>query len=566
MANVALLTILPTPSQGTRYIQQDLVDWIQAAGHHVTARKKFFINVTFAESSLDAESEFRAALMSIGRDAEVLLMDMSYSTDLGRFYGHFDMLAAEALATCNFEIAILLFDAAPWRDDAITNLASLTNHNPEIAVHALSAGWLVPNRFTLDLAAPPKSNQTHSLDEFANFTVRQRGVFGARHSESAPYAFYYSIPRHEHRERLTSVIVDYFTAEGVAAVIQDSGATGEWFKSAVAAACSRLKIPWVDGLPHYPDAHQSEEQATQLARIEGILRDGSPAVAVAVPALRSGVLPGRAARWIAARTSETPRIMTVFLDYGTDPEPPGMSLGRVLRRRRRRLADGSSRDVDYFIPASLATANGTPWKQMAANMMDQVRPTSSADIRIDDVGAWSLLEEYGAAIEGATPPDRDPLRHYPKLQDLDNWDARWLSTIAIDLAAERLDALPEEMAFFFPEEETPNGAARLHESLRSVMGVESFMIPRRVFEGRELLESAFAEELRYRSQGKKAIVFDEAAVTHGTLTKLSAYLLRAFRIRTQLSMVVADLSGQPTSVSNVLSLMKWRPMVSARRS
>lgn len=155
MANVALLTILPTPSQGTRYIQQDLVDWIQAAGHHVTARKKFFINVTFAESSLDAESEFRAALMSIGRDAEVLLMDMSYSTDLGRFYGHFDMLAAEALATCNFEIAILLFDAAPWRDDAITKLASLTNHNPEIAVHALSAGWLVPNRFTLDLAAPP---------------------------------------------------------------------------------------------------------------------------------------------------------------------------------------------------------------------------------------------------------------------------------------------------------------------------------------------------------------------------------------------------------------------------
>lgn len=566
MAEVALLTILPTPSQGTRYSPQALADWIESAGHRVAAQKRFFINVTFAESSLDAESEFRAALISIGRDAQILLLDMSYSTDLGRFYGHFDMLVAEALASSTFEGAILLFDSAPWRDDAVTKLASQQNLRPEIAIHSLTAGWLKASKFTIDLAAPPVSSQPHSLDEFANFTVRQRGVFGARNVESAPYAFYYSIPRHEHRERLTNVIIEYFTAEGIAAVIQDSGATGEWFKSAVSAACSRLEIPWIEGLPSRPDAHQSEEQASQLARIEEALRGGHQAVAVAVPALLSGVLPGRAAKWIAARTSAAPRIMTVFLDCGTDPQPPGMSLGRVLRRRRRRLADGSSRDVDYFVPASLATANGTPWKQMAATMMTQVRPTSSPDIRIDDVGAWSLLEEYGASIEEATPPDREPLRHYPRLRALDNWDARWLSTIAIDLATEHLDALPEEMVFFFPEEETPNGAVRLHESLRSVMGVESFMIPRKVFDGRQALEVAFAEELRYRSQGKKAILFDEAAVTHGTLSKLSSYLLKSFRIRTELRMVVADLSGQSADASNVLSLIKWRPLVSVRRS
>jgi len=566
MPNIAIIAVIPTPSPGTRYDLKALRQWMAASGHNVTLAERFYINVTFAERAEAVTDSWLAMLASAKQCADVLVLDLSYSNDLGRFYGHFDVLVAESLASSGFAEAILLFDAPPLSRDAVVSLAMDGNQSPTVSLHAVGNGWVRRSAFADHIDGPRVVTRQHSLDDFRKFTVRQRGIFKPRQANSNPYAFYYSIPLAEHRERLTATIEEYLVAEGITAVIIDSGATGDWFKSCVATACSRREVVWAEGYPDRQGVQLSEEDATQSDRFLKALEGGAATAAVAVPALRHGVVPGRVAKWLEGLTTHTPRVMTVFLERDREPTAEGTSHSGVLRRCELRLADGSVRQVDYFVTASLGTVDAQHWKSKTAALMRQQRLASTTEIRIDAIGAWSFLEACGAGVEGSVPDSRMPIRHYPLLRKMDEWDARWLATIAIDLASERLDSLAQEMVFFLPEESAQNGSTLLHSSLRDVMGVESFMIPRKVFERHQVLDSALAEELRLRAQGKNAIVFDEAAVTRGTLKALADYLWRALQIRAAMHLIVVDLSGVASTSSEVLSLMAWQPLVSVNRS
>ena len=362
---------------------------------------------------------------------------------------------SDSLRASGFSEAILMFDERPLSEDGVCRLARESDQLT-VALHAIRGGWIGTSRSTTLLDAPPPIDRELTPDDFAKFALRQRGIFKARNDSSNPYAFYYSIPLQEHLAEVTARIEKYLHAEGVSAVILDSGATGEWFKSCVVTACSRSGTIFADAsvVPSRGRTHLRQNE------FEEMLRRQRATAAVAVPAFRTGVMAGRVAHWLECLTKRPPLILTVFFDPDERPVKDSWSTSNLLRRHESvRLADGTHRDVDFFVRAKLESVEPSDWRSKAAALMEQPRLATSSEVAIDDIGAWSFLASCGAATERSVPAARDALRHYPDLHNMDDWDAQWLSTLATDLASERLDALPAEMIFVLPKEETPNGAS-----------------------------------------------------------------------------------------------------------
>ena len=68
MGDAAIISVVPTPSTGTRYDSESIRQWLHGAGHRVTFVDRFFVNTTFAEHDSDTPSRLSALFASaLGR-------------------------------------------------------------------------------------------------------------------------------------------------------------------------------------------------------------------------------------------------------------------------------------------------------------------------------------------------------------------------------------------------------------------------------------------------------------------------------------------------------------------
>lgn len=496
-------------------------------------------------------------------DGDLIVLDLNFSRTIPRGFAACEELLYRALRHIADEGSLVAFvlvvvERLPTAADAVFQLLSEPDFNDRVLFVDITGGTLGGlNHFAPTMAAsvPPAGE---SLAAIRNATIRRRGVFTTSASAESHYYLYYYDVLGDAQKRLRQVFRDYFIGAGSEVVLFDPSTAGNWFEQSIRGACTDVEAGSLD-VSTLRSGDGSTERAMKL------LLEPSTRVCYVVPAYQSGRTMSRLYRSAKRTDISTAAFLTVLYDEAMGIVEQETGFAGTFRTTKQSGREHYS--LDYLESAPLRPIGNDDWKVRCATLLGEIEHVNPAEeLRLSHPGRvaiWSLIEEYGASQEGAdvVPISRkQPIPFYPNLGALNDWDAHWLAEAAVERIVEELGSTCSRDALYVVMPDENNASRRISSALELRCKVGVLPVPRSVIEGTDPAGDELLARLA-RHSGDAVVVFDEAAVSHGTLRRLGQLVESARGLGPDLYGVVLDLgdhsAGRPQPI---FSFHKYVPL------
>jgi hypothetical protein len=566
-SDVHILQIFPANAAAQAYSIEELLTLGQALGS-VNADRVLRVaippvtNVVDFDLIRDVSQFVRAALDA----SSILLVDFGFDQTLPRAYAAADLILSLALADCAGSATdksqiVVLVESRPAPTDEISELASSEPFSRCMAFVAhegkrASSKDGPMNDIVRNLKRAVRLTPAGRRAVIKGGTLRTRGVFKARLGDHF-YKFHYdALP--DITDALTEALELQLKEIDPDLVLFAQGSAGPWFRSCLQAACNHHGIMTLDAqVIGKGRTSIADEEAIAVDRASTLVGDGRK-VCLAVPAFKSGVSIFEAFRTLYSEPYERDlNILTVYFDSrgaGSRAKAVGSGFRRTVKWA------GGVATLDYLVDVPIDMFEQSDWEVRAALQLAEVVETPSYPAAAQSkVAFWTLFAKCGASIERPVPKGRRAVSVFPRLWDVDEWDAMWLAEGLFALAEEKLGGHRSQLLVVLPDE--GSGAEPLARAIRSRGHTAIVPISRKIIDGQEPLTARHKKQLRDFSIGAKVVVADESTITQGTLARLGEIVRSELNRGPDLYAVVIDLSGDRSQLDRELvSLLRWTPL------
>ncbi|CAN5202541.1 hypothetical protein BH11ACT5_BH11ACT5_07790 [soil metagenome] len=360
--------------------------------------------------------------------------------------------------------------------------------------------------------------------------LRRRGVFSVGSMPGQYSLFRYSIDAA--REELSDWLRDYIDKTNASVVLFD-GFGGPWLGEAIARANSKL-----GRLPYYlisdlespaPDAASTDVLMAMAMRRD--LEDADGRICVVLPMVNTRSRATRVAELLEEQGYSASHYLAVFvpLDHS------------------RRVNDEDRFAGDALFEVPMKRVDETSWEVEAAISRGELNLEELPNGAPTTVAMLTMLAQYGTGPEKNGPRGRRPLSRFPRLRNLDTWDAYWLADSLVEQVKKRTGAGEGQLLFVLPER--PGLATHLTEALESRLNIAvTALAPKAMRWIRNLKPESRDLLLAFKDGDKRIVVADGAAVSYSTLKRLRRVVDRVTQRQPNLYAVVFD-SGADARVN-----------------
>jgi hypothetical protein len=220
----------------------------------------------------------------------------------------------------------------------------------------------------------------------------------------------------------------------------------------------------------------------------------------------------------------------------------------------------SMKTVDHFCIAPIVPLGDNDWMVKAASTMNEVQEMSTRHSEPSNIALWSLLCDYDVGEEKPSPRSRPPVRWFPLLRLLTNWDADWLVSLIVGRVRAKFDCQDNQILLVLPDED--NASRPLADAVKRGAGGAVATITREVLDGTAELDSE-TKDLISAYHLLRIVAVDESSVTGSTLTRISELVEtergRACDLRITIFRAVKD------PREDIEALFSWRPYLEVSR-
>lgn len=528
------------------------------------------ISFTFPVSGVISDglvSELAEMLSQIVGSFERIIIDASFDATIPRAWVTADILVANAVLACRSEFRestqiVILTETLPANEDEIAGL----RHAADVSPHITFAGLAIP----VDESAPDPGLVAATESSRAEIdsllisvrlrTLRERGVHSARSMGGRPFYKYRYTTASQGHDALIQLIESYLAHHQPEFVVFDEGSAGDWFRSCLLSACDSCGVGVLDiNSVAASEAGWSEGERTSVANAKAAIIGGR-SIILAVPTFKTGVAIMDSFSRLGGRDVSNVRVMSIFLDCRDHDAPRSQCSCGIWSLGQGDVSGSPS--VDYLIDAPIDTMASHDWEPICASVLNEV--VSSGVSRRDiysRTGLLSLYHHYGADVERLPAGGRAAVRWFPRLFELDEWDAHWLAECLLRRIESMLNyPARSRIVVVMPDEAT--GARPIYDAVRLRMGISPIVIPRSVIDGQVELSAATRRDLRSWSLGARVLVLDESSVTYGTLRALGDIVQNVLHRCPDIFASIVDCSDNGSRPPQpYVSLDSWRPLL-----
>lgn len=389
--------------------------------------------------------------------------------------------------------------------------------------------------------------------------VRLRGVFARYTPETRRHFRYqYHLPGEVAPRELSQLLMRYFQDYQISTIVYSDRAAPGWLEQSVAEAAGLLGLAWSDvrNLPVSADLVDPALRPAVDATRQN-LTDTNERVCVVVPAYRDGLTHSEVESTLRSfgRTDFT--VLAVILDEERAYTHQNPTEATDLWHGRAELGWGPARKkiVDYLCTAPVTPLEADDWMVSAARTMGEIQEMSTLHVEPTKIALWSLLCDYDVGEERPHPQSRPPVRWFPLLHDLDDWDAEWLISLVLRRVRERFDCQDNQILLIMPDEE--NASQPLARAVKRGVGGSIATVPRDALDGTSELDSE-TRQLIKDYEMLRIVAVDESTITGATLDRISALVESERRRRCDMQVAIFK-AAQATHPDQIDALFSWRP-------
>lgn len=534
----------------------ELGEIVAGDGGEVVYGSYFAAPLDVSPTDVEELGRLSALLARAAEGANALLVDFAHPRLLGA-YSRMEWLLAAAIrslheASPNLTFVIYMETIAS-RDEQLGLLASGL---PEGVVELCDQDgvWLgtsLSDDRVVEAFAEFVDRDTTELDQLASRFIRWRGVFARSQAQSTSYFKYqYTLTGATADQDLSSLIANYVDGQSVAGIIFDDPADPGWLAPCVEEVAYLAGIPYAaaDDLV-LPTSQVSEASASAIEELRAALAQGGEVVVI-LPAYKNGQGLRAVETKMKSLGAVGMRVLAILMDDCRLAEGQAISTTNSAHRTVALTRGGGTIDVDYFLSVPIDYLDREHWLVHSAKSLNEISSMTMTIEGGSQVGIWSLFEDYGVNFEQPTPASREPIRWYPQLLDLNEWDARWLVHILVTELMSELACEREQLLVLLPHE--ANATRELYAAAEAQKGLAVIALDRKVIDGDLGLSAKLIERLQgYRSLSIAAL--DESAVSGDTLKRIDELVLTHCGKRLDASVAVV------TTGTLVKGLFTWRP-------
>jgi hypothetical protein len=400
-------------------------------------------------------------------------------------------------------------------------------------------------------------------EEISKRILRRRGVFEAPESDDTFLKFRFSAADcNEH--------VAGFVEEFVRGRLAELGIERErvgvvshcpispWLAEAANTACSRIGALrnfmsydiGVDQGKHQPELSPDDLDVASDAKA---LLPEMHLVIVLVSLVKTGRSLDRVIQAVRDQSGARIECVAVLWDGHRLPEIPREFTSEAGEPHALAVASRAKQEI----------LTSSDWRVAAA------RQTGEIEVGLEEYRApsalsmWSLFDDVGLGLEYPKPERRKALLRFPRLNEMDERDAHWLSDAMIKAVQFELEISPDRLVAVVPSEDS--GVSRLRDALRDALDIEVVELSRAAIDGIEestatksTLPSDFIEALGAHKL-KVPIILDESTVTYSTIRAIESAVQAVLHVRPKLAMVAleAERPGSQRPLTPVHSFSRW---------
>lgn len=534
----------------------ELARIVAGSSGSVTYGSYFAAGLDVSPTDDDAISQLAQLIEDAGTRKDAVLIDFAHPRILGA-YSRLEWLLAEALRAAHsskprLRFVIYMETIAASEEQ----LRIVSDEMPEGIVELCDKEgvWVGPslsNDEMVEAFARFVEVGSADVDELASRIIRWRGVFSRGDGDRKSYFKYqYTLEGSAADQNLSALIADYVEGEQIGGIIYDDPATPGWLEPCVQEVAYLAEIPQVsaDDL-NLPISQVTEAAASAIAELKQAVQTGL-SIVVILPAYKNGRGLRTAEEKILSLGAADVRVLAILMDDDRILEGEDVTSGTSARRTVELPRGNSTISVDYFLSVPIDYLDKDHWLVESARTLGEIKPMTMDIKGGSQVGVWGLLDDYGVDLEQPTPATRVPLRWYPQLGNLHDWDARWIVHLLVSDLLERLHCGPRHLLLLVPDE--ANATRELSSAAATQEGLSVILLPRDVIDGKAKLEPKIVARLNsFRSL--QIVALDESVITGGTMKRIDNLVLQHTGRRLDES--IAFVSTGP----EVPSLFNWRP-------